>query len=208
MSPPLSPFIRSSPNPGPRRRREDDDGDAEDDGADRGKAIADQAIPEMAAQPSQEQHRRQVDGRADVVVLLRGTPSPKRIRRTFPRHNRHAESVSTRLSVLAGGRVWRVDRGVDRQTDRHGGLGATAALGQSALGEVSIRMGREGEDVRNALRVLTANPSEMSVFREDWPRICSEQRTCDAAFAAAPTWWRSRSRFRPMRPASTSSSSD
>jgi hypothetical protein len=48
-------------------------------------------------------------------------------------------------------------------------------------------MGREGEDVRNALRVLTANPSEMSVFREDWPTICSEQRTCDAAFAAAPT---------------------
>jgi hypothetical protein len=47
-------------------------------------------------------------------------------------------------------------------------------------------MGREGEDVKGALRVLTANPSEMWVFREMWPTICSEERTYDAAFAAAP----------------------
>jgi hypothetical protein len=53
-------------------------------------------------------------------------------------------------------------------------------------GELSTRMGREGEDVRDALRVLTANPSDMWVFREMWPTICSEERTYDAAFAAAP----------------------
>jgi hypothetical protein len=53
-------------------------------------------------------------------------------------------------------------------------------------GELSTRMGREGEDVRNALRVLTASPSEVSVFGEMWPTICSEGRTYDAAFAAAP----------------------
>jgi hypothetical protein len=38
-------------------------------------------------------------------------------------------------------------------------------------------MGREGEHVRNAFRVLTANPSETSVFREMWPTICSEGTT-------------------------------
>jgi hypothetical protein len=53
-------------------------------------------------------------------------------------------------------------------------------------GELSTRMGREGEDVRSALRDLTANPSEMWVFREMWPTICSEGTTYDAAFAAAP----------------------
>jgi hypothetical protein len=52
--------------------------------------------------------------------------------------------------------------------------------------ELRTRIGREGEHVRNALRVLRANPSEMSVFREMWPTICSEGATYAAAFAAAP----------------------
>jgi hypothetical protein len=35
-------------------------------------------------------------------------------------------------------------------------------------GELGTRMGRrEGEDVRSALRVLTANPSQTSVFGRD-----------------------------------------
>jgi hypothetical protein len=53
-------------------------------------------------------------------------------------------------------------------------------------GELSTRMGREGEDVRSAFRVLTANPSQTPVFGEMWPTICSEGRTYDVAFAAAP----------------------
>ena len=52
--------------------------------------------------------------------------------------------------------------------------------------ELSTRMGREGERVRDALRALSANPSDRPVFTEMWPAICSEGTTYDAAFAAAP----------------------
>ncbi len=47
-------------------------------------------------------------------------------------------------------------------------------------------MGLDGERVRDALRTLTANPAQASLFAEMWPEICSEGTTYDAAYAAAP----------------------
>jgi hypothetical protein len=53
-------------------------------------------------------------------------------------------------------------------------------------GQLSTRMGHEGERVRDELRPLSADPSRVSMFTEIWPEICSEGTTYDVAFAAAP----------------------
>ena len=52
--------------------------------------------------------------------------------------------------------------------------------------ELSTRMGRAGSSVRESLRSLASTPSRLDLFRELWPELCSEDRTYDAAFAAAP----------------------
>jgi hypothetical protein len=52
--------------------------------------------------------------------------------------------------------------------------------------ELNTRMGRDGERVRDALRALSANPSDRPAFAQMWPAICSDGTTSDAAFAAAP----------------------
>ncbi len=52
--------------------------------------------------------------------------------------------------------------------------------------ELSTRMGRAGSSARETLRSLESTPSRMDLFRELWPELCSEDRTYEAAFAAAP----------------------
>lgn len=59
-------------------------------------------------------------------------------------------------------------------------------LDSSRWDELSTRMGRTGSSVRDTLRALESTPSRLDVFRELWPELCSEDRTYDAAFAAAP----------------------
>ena len=48
------------------------------------------------------------------------------------------------------------------------------------------RMGPGAYPVPQALRDLGNDPSDLELFREMWPEICSEETTYDAAFAAAP----------------------
>jgi hypothetical protein len=52
--------------------------------------------------------------------------------------------------------------------------------------QLSTRMGHEGERVRDTLQRLSADPSQISLFSEMWPEICSEGTTYDVAFATAP----------------------
>ncbi|MEO6412137.1 MAG: hypothetical protein ABIO48_06075 [Pedococcus sp.] len=52
--------------------------------------------------------------------------------------------------------------------------------------ELSTRMGRAGGSVAETLRSLESTPSRLDIFRELWPEFCSEDRTYEAAFAAAP----------------------
>jgi hypothetical protein len=52
--------------------------------------------------------------------------------------------------------------------------------------ELSTRMGREGRQVRKTLQALSASPSQVELFREMWPELCSEGTTYEAAYAAAP----------------------
>lgn len=52
--------------------------------------------------------------------------------------------------------------------------------------QLSTRTGHEGERVRDTLRRLSADPSQIALFSEMWPEICSEGTTYDVAFAAVP----------------------
>ena len=47
-------------------------------------------------------------------------------------------------------------------------------------------MGPGAYPVPDALRDLGDDPSDLELFRELWPELCSEETTYDAAFAAAP----------------------
>jgi len=47
-------------------------------------------------------------------------------------------------------------------------------------------MGPGAYPVPQALRALGDDPSDLELFREMWPEVCSEETTYDAAFAATP----------------------
>ncbi|SDL65019.1 hypothetical protein [Tessaracoccus oleiagri] len=51
---------------------------------------------------------------------------------------------------------------------------------------LGTRNGPGAQRVRDALLTLLDAPSEMAVFNEMWPEICSDDTTFDAAYAAAP----------------------
>lgn len=53
-------------------------------------------------------------------------------------------------------------------------------------GQLWTRMGPGAYPVPQALRALGDAPSDLELFQELWPEICSEETTYDVAFAAAP----------------------